>query len=351
MKSTVQKTVFRTAGALLLAFVCGCNTTPLRDSGRAMLPEFKAPSQVVTQRAAALKKVMAPMKERSVEIVLSAWRSNAVPPEELMAVIRELGFNRIGCHISSEAELADDLRGLLLAASDAGVPVELTLRQGDFKHRFRGNALVRSLLPQFRQLPELAEDILEFNSTLPEKAKIAGVTVRFEPHLFTLANGAAEIPGMHYLWSDETFGKGLDNDKLTELSLKQLKNMKSRLKTLPLSVEVPDFYPLWQKEGKLSLGSVKDFSAIGKVKIRCTGNVPSQLVLRSKAALSGSRNLTAVIPLADHTSVSSGALRRRDWNDLVRAVGYFINATQRKECSGIVLRPLSELSYMLLEKD
>jgi hypothetical protein len=156
---------------------------------------------------------------------------------------------------------------------------------------------------------------------------------------------------LHYHWSNETFGKGLDNDKLTELSFKQLLEMKKRLSTLPLAVELPDFYPVWKKEGKLSLGSVKDFSPIGNVRIRCTGNVPTQLVQLSRTAFSGNKDLTAVIPLADHTSVRSGALRRRDWNDLVRALEYFISSTRKTGCSGVVLRPFSELSYMLLEKD
>jgi hypothetical protein len=130
-----------------------------------------------------------------------------------------------------------------------------------------------------------------------------------------------------------------------------LLEMKKRLSTLPLAVDLPDFYPVWKKEGKLSQGSVKDFSAIGNVRIRCTGNVPTQLVQLSRTAFSGNKDLTAVIPLADHTSVRSGALRRRDWNDLVRALEYFISSTRKTGCSGVVLRPFSELSYMLLEKD
>lgn len=351
MKNILQKTVFCTASALLLAFAGGCNTTPLRDSGRAMLPVDKAPSATVQKRAAALKKLLSPLKTKGVELVSSAWRSRIVPFDELLIVAKELGFERIYCHISSESELSDDLKELLLAASEAKMPVELTLRQGDFRHRFRGNAIVRSVLPQFRQLPDVAEDIVKFNAELPPHARLAGVTVRFEPHLFTLENGAAEIPGLHYHWSNETFGKGLDNDKLTELSFKQLLEMKKRLSPLPLAVELPDFYPVWKKEGKLSLGSVKDFSAIGNVRIRCTGNVPTQLVQLSRTAFSGNKDLTAVIPLADHTSVRSGALRRRDWNDLVRALEYFISSTRKTGCSGVVLRPFSELSYMLLEKD
>ena len=141
------------------------------------------------------------------------------------------------------------------------------------------------------------------------------------------------------------------NDKLVELSMEQLKKMKAKLKNLPLSIELPDFYPAWVREGKLSKGSVKDLAAIGKVMLQCSGNQPSQLVTRSAAAMKEGKNMVAVIPVAGHTSVNSGALRRRDWNDLVRALGYFVNSTRKQNCSGVIIRPLSELGYMLLEQD
>ena len=129
-----------------------------------------------------------------------------------------------------------------------------------------------------------------------------------------------------------------------------VKQMKKKLGTLPLSVELPDFYPLWKKEGKISQGSVKDFAHVGKVMLQCSGNVPSML-LKGAAFMKEGKDMLAVIPVADHTSVRSGALRRRDWNDLVKSLGYFINSSRNMNCSGVVIRPLSEVGYMLLEQD
>ena len=122
--------------------------------------------------------------------------------------VRQLGFNRLYCYISSETELDDELRGLIGSASKEKIPVELMVRQGDFRHRFRGNALVRSFLPQFRKLPDLAAEIVEFNGTLPPQARLAGVTVRFEPHLFTRANGAVTtliVPSAFKLTEEVTY--------------------------------------------------------------------------------------------------------------------------------------------------
>lgn len=337
--------------ATALIWTAGCNSTPVRQDECALLPITQAEKAVINTRAAALKKVLSKMPVRGVGLSLNSYKNVHRPAHQIMQFVKQLGFNRIYCYVSSETELGPVLEEVAVSASQAGIPVYLQLRQGDFKHRFRGNALVRSFLPQFRTLPDLAEEITAFNDALPSGAKLAGVTVRFEPHLFTFANGADKIPGLPYIWSNTTFGAGLDNDKLVELSLSQLRAMKQKLKGLPLSVELPDFYPVWVAEKKLTRGRVRDFKGIGSVCIQCSGNRPTELLKRSKEALDGADNMVAVIPLAGHTSVNDGALRRRNWGDLVRAVDFFINSTRKKSCSGVILRPLSELGYMLLEQD
>ena len=350
MKKHTLYTYF-VASVLLLCLTAGCNSTPVRQSERALLPVNQAQKGIVLQRAAALRRVLAPLELRGAGITLNAYRNRLLPAPEMMKLVKELGFNRIYCRITSETELSEDLKELLEAAANAKLPVELMLCQGDFKHRFRGNALVRSFLPQFRTLPDLARDIVDFNNALPEKCRLAGVTVRFEPHLFSSINGADKIPGMLYIWNNASFGPGLDNDKLVQLCIAQLQQMKLNLKNLPLAVELPDFYPRWVKEGKLTRGRARDFKAVGKVMIQCSGNLPSELVSFSREAFAGEKKMSAVIPLASHTSVRSGALRRRNWNDLTAAVGFFVNSTRKQNCSGVVLRPLSELGYMLLEQD
>ena len=316
-----------------------------------MLPALPVSQDLLDARAAALRNVLTPLPLRGVGIKLSAYRHKLLPGREIIALVKTLGFNRIYCYISSEKELSGELEDLILTASREKIPVELLVRQGDFKRRLRGNALVRILLPQFRTLPDLAEEIADFNDSLPDGAKLAGVTVRFEPHLFTYANGADKIPGLNYAWDINSFGPGLDNDQLTMRSIDLLKKMKQNLNGLPLSVELPDFYPVWVAENKLTRGKVSDFASIGKVIIQCTGNRPTELVKLSSTALSEGKAALVVIPLAEHTSVRTGALRRRTWTDFVRAVGFFINSARKNNCSGVILRPLSELGYMLLEQE
>jgi len=337
------------AAAALLLTAAGCNSTPVRQEERAMEPPTPAQKATVERRAAALRRALSPLKVRGVGVPLSSYRHRLLPAAEIMKIVRQLGFNRLYCYISSEKELDDELRGLVTAAAAEKIPVELMIRQGDFRHRFRGNALVRSFLPQYRKLPDLAAEIIKFNETLPPQAKLAGVTARFEPHLFTRANGADQIPGMIWIWSDLTFGKGLDNDKLAGASIEVFREMKAKLNGIPLTVELPDLYPAWCAAGSLSRGRVSDFAGFDGVMVQCSGNVPSALV-RGYTAAAGNRSLVAIIPVADHSSVSRGALRRRDWNDLVRAVDYFVRSTRLK-CPGVVLMPLFEIGFMLLEQE
>ena len=347
----IRTTLFCAVCLLAAAVFSGCSATPVRQTGSAMLPVDQVQQKTASRRAAVLKKILAPLKLRGVGVSLNAYRNTPVQDQTILKLVREMGFNRIYCYISSETELSGTLEQLVTAAAKARIPVELMIRQGDFKYRFRGNALVRGILPQFRDLPELAEDIADFNASLPDGVRLAGVTVRFEPHLLTFANGADKIPGLHYVWDQNTFGPGLDNDKLTELSLKKLAAMKKNLKGIPLSVELPGLYPVCVAEKKLTRGTFRDFKHIGPVLLQLSGNLPSQLVKQSADALKQNKNLTVVIPVADHTSVRSGALRRRNWNDMVRALKYFVDSTRNHNCNGVVVRPLSGLAYMLFEKD
>lgn len=337
--------------AVLLAAGTGCNTTPLREEKPAAVPVLQAGNKEVKSRAAALKKAISPMKYRGVGVSLSAYRSRTAPGSRIVQLAKDLGFNRIYCSISSESELSADLEELIITAKQAGMPVFLAVRQGDFRHRARGNAFLRSLLPQYRKLPDLAEDIEKFNRSLPDDTKLAGVMVRFEPHLLTASNGADKIPGLYYIWSDQTFGPGLDNDKLVEQSIILLHEMKKNLNGVPLTVELPDLYPRWAAEKKLTKGNVADFAGFDGVMLQCTGNRPREILQKISGRFTGVKNMQAVIPIAGHTSVRTGALRRRNWNDLVRITGYVVNSLRKMKCSGIILRPLSELGFMILEQD
>ena len=58
------------------------------------------------------------------------------------------------------------------------------------------------------------------------------------------------------------------------------------------------------------------------------------------------------INLAEHTSVDTGALRRRDWNDLMRAMRYILNDFgKHPSFEGFLIAPFSALEFLRMERD
>ena len=61
--------------------------------------------------------------------------------------------------------------------------------------------------------------------------------------------------------------------------------------------------------------------------------------------------IISVVPLAHHTSVGVDRLRRRDWNDFIRAVKALIAASGADDnFAGVILSPFAVVEYLRLEK-
>ena len=105
---------------------------------------------------------------------------------------------------------------------------------------------------------------------------------------------------------------------------------------------------------KFRCGTVRDFAAVTpRVAVVNTANVPSKLQenVRNelKNAPAGSSLLT-VIPLATHTSVNDGRLRRRNWSDMTRAIAHLTGyARNYPQFDGIILSPFSVVEYLRRE--
>ena len=131
----------------ILAALClggfGCVATPERPARQLMLPELQASREVQARRAAEFRQLTAKVKVRGIGIHLFALRRQNIPLNELLDRIAEFGFNRIYCYLSSEKQLDDFLRDLVVAASRRNLPVEIVLNQRDFYRRATGNKLDR----------------------------------------------------------------------------------------------------------------------------------------------------------------------------------------------------------------
>lgn len=356
MLSKAVLTLLLPAAALAAAGGCGV-TTPARDTVPAVDPLRQAPAAVQARRAAEFRRLTAPLAVRGVALFPASYAGRVEWPE-LFNRIENLGFNRVYLHLSSESELNEQLASFLAGAGERGLPVSAVISVQDFYSRHRGNGVIRQLRPRYFTLREMAAKIAEFNAGLPPGSRFSGVVAVAEPHVFNDTRAVLPL-GMLYCWSDSTYGPGLDNDLMLKAVVAALKELPERLGGLPLTVAVPDFYHEKAVAGELSVGRIGDFvelSTSGRDVIVCSGgNKPSELsrvVADELEAVRQDDRVLIEINLADHTSVASGALRRRDWNDLLRSLQYLISRqSDRPAFQGVVVGPLAAVEFMRLELD
>ena len=346
---------FSTPILLLTLLLAGCGHTPQRETIPAALPPFPAENGVTQKRAEELKKILAPFPIRGTALFPAAF-----PPEGqfsddvIFKAIRQCGFNRVYCHITSEQELNDRLRHFLAAASAAGFPVEIVISQIDYYRRYHANQLIRWALIQYPDLVKAAELVTEFNESLPEDHRFAGITVHIAPDVCDGKN-VERMYGRIYRWQENRYGKGGDNDMLMREAFADLRKIAAIEKLPRLTIAFQDFYHEKAREGELSVGTVKDFAAISKrLTIVNTANLPSRISKNIADELEDAPadvRITATIPLAHHTSVDTARLRRRNWADFIRAIAAATSVSGKDDnFRGVVIAPFAVVEYMRLEK-
>lgn len=341
--------------AALLAVLSGCVSTPERPVQRLIMPELEAPKELQTQRISEFRKLTEKVGIRGIGIHLSAIRRATVPADEVLERIKAMGFNRIYCYVSSEVQLDGTFRDFIAAANKRNLPVEAVLNQRDFYFRSTGNRIIRFFRPNYLRIDDAVEALVKFDDSSSKDEKLAGVTVFILPHLFT-ATDPDTPPDSLYYWNERTFGDDLDNARLMKDTLERLRQSKAKAGHLPFSCAMADFYHELAEEGKLPLGRISDFCAISsRVMLLDSGNKPSaaaRVVENELAAIPKGCSAMVGINLAGHTSVDSGALRRRDWNDLMRAMRYLLGRFERHPSfEGFVLAPFSALEFLRTERD
>ena len=343
---------------LAAALIAGCAaTTPVRRAVPVVKPLRLAERATVEKRIGELRLLLEPLAVRAVLCHPRAVMESDIPLDLVFTRVRELGFNRICAHISSEKELGDPLRSFLKDSRRVGLPVELMLSQRDFFVRERGNRMLRKILPRTPELVEAVRLAARFNTALPVEERFAGITVIIEPHRFV--SGSPNLPpDALFAWNEKVYGPGLDNDLIMRRTFDVLRQLPEAAGEIPVSVAFPDFLHEKAVAGELTVGSVPDFCAIKGIRriiIVNSGNRPSELLAgisnELKEAPKGTKIVIAV-PVAEHPSVGAGALRRRDWRDFVRSLGYLIrNAGCYPSFDGVAVGPLAPLQFILSEKD
>ena len=359
MKKTIRIPLLKILPGLAAALLAlpGCvqvSFTPESPVVPAIQPLRRADRQQISRRCAAVKRVLAPLKVRGIGLYPRAFGAE-YSPEQLCRFIADCGFNRIYFYITSESELDDRLTAFLAAAGKHRIGTEIVLRQSYFYARSRGNLLLRECFTFYPRIPEAVQLVARYNRNLPpEVRKIEGVTLVAEPHKFTANHaGVGEI----YAWRDTAFGAGGDNDMLMRGIFEQLAEVDPG--NMRLTVAFPDFYHDLAAAQKVTKGTTADFMKSGKnvsgVMLLASAGKPSSIVAGSAAefaASNASQQILLGIELAEHASLNGDKLRRRDWSDLTRILGYVIREHRKYPAfRGVVISPLAVFEYLMMEKN
>ena len=348
MKKQYSKILLTVPVLLVLA---GCSTPP-RQVMPGVVPPHKAESAVSTARIKQFRNITANFKVRAIGVYPEAFRERYTPAE-IAERIQLLGFNRAYCYISTETALDDHLTGVLRELGKRSIAAEIVVFQRDYYRKNHTNQLLRPLIFQYPTLKDVVQKIIVFNNDLPEDVKkISGITIVAGAHDFTTAN-VERSHGQLYAWADDRYGIGKDNDMLMRQLFAELKTIADFKPMPPLTIGIADFYHDKAANGELSCGTVADFAKFGKVMVINHGNVATQLVknVENELKYAAEKPVLISIPLAEHTSLNSGKLRRRDWNDFCRALEYAGKHFKvSKSCGGIVVSPLAVIEFLRQER-
>lgn len=341
---------FPVFAAFLILFAAGCSSSGT-GTGIVYAPP-RADAATMEQRKAELAKTIAPCEIRGLMFRPEELREHHLnTPEAFPDAMRALGFNRLYLLLDAPGSLeVEGLKSLLETCHADGIPVEAVLAESAYVLGHRGNVFQRMFFSAGTSLEEMGGILRKFESG---SFRFSGVTVLAEPHRFT-RNAASRPKELVYAWDEKTFGPGLDNDMVMKITLEKLAAFGKTLGGTPLTVVIPDFYEELVMEKKLSHGSAADFARIAsKVMILNAGNKPSEVLdaVRNELANAAPGSLLVAIPIAEHTSITSGALRRRDWADYVRSIGFAVAEwKQAPSFGGIMLGPFSRIETLLQEK-
>ena len=105
----------------------------------------------------------------------------------------------------------------------------------------------------------------------------------------------------------------------------------------------------------MSCGTVEDFLKITpRIVVYNSGNKPSELlktVENELASAPGDDSVMVAVTIAPHTAITSGALRRRDWRDLTRALNYAMEKWQDYPAfGGVAIGPFPLIELLLAEE-
>ncbi|MCQ2378300.1 MAG: hypothetical protein MJ016_03685 [Victivallaceae bacterium] len=336
----------------------GCSVNnPEKAVHPLVLPSPAAAPEVQAARIAEYREITKGFPVRGVGLFIGAY-DGRISKEKLLDCIEECGFNRIYCFITSETQMDEDLEEFLIAVGKRRIPVEIAMDLFHFYPRKAGNMFLRHVRPGSPGIPEMVKKILELKASSGSAYRnLTGITIAANVHFFNSSNLDYPADGL-FVWDENSFGPGLDNDEMMKMTLKMLRELPPFPDDLQLTIGVPDHYSELVHEGKLSCGTAEDFAAVrnppAKIILLSQGNRPTDTVRRVKDEMTNPElepgSVILLQRIANHTAVSDAQLRRRDWNDFIRITRYVRdNVGNERNFGGLITGPLVLFKILQME--
>lgn len=344
--SLIEK--YAVIGSLAVLLLAGCST---REGG---LPLHRDIDAGMEKRGAALSAVVGDFPIRGVLLPENGMKYYVDRAPFLIQQMESLGLNRLYVEVASLGFFSDgnlaQLEEICRAASERGVVCEAVLFQRNYVQRRYGSVWSRKFGVE-NPLLEAVRKLRKYNEGQDAAAQLAGVTIAPEIHFFTLAS--PELPSNAlYLWSENAYGPGRDNDLLMRRTLDQLRECRAELGVMPMSVAVPAFYHDRAAKGDLTCGLISDFLALAdRVIVLGEGAKPSEFGASFDAELKFAGNarqrVVMGLNLSAHTVGAKNALRRRDWADFVKITRYLASRGAKYDAfGGMVFMPWASLELL-----
>lgn len=352
----MKKIIFSFVALLALAG-SGCAVkNPERVVTPLTLPDRTASDKVQAERAGQLRAVMRDFPTRGVWLYIGAY-DKVLSRETVLDYIQDFHFNHIYCVITSESEVDEDLEALLQAAARRNLKVDIVMDIFSFFPRKSGNRILRFLRKKTPAVPDMIERLVKLHKENPAYRNLAGITVVCNIHRFNRDNIDHPADGL-FLWSEHTFGPGLDNDMMMKAVLRGIHELPPLPDDMKLTLAVPDFFNEYVKEEKLTCGSISDFASTRvpqpDIIIISHGNKATDAVKRISDELADPRirpeSVSVLLAIANHTSVGNDMMRRRNWQDMINFSGYLTKQCgKQRNFGGIVIGPFALVKILQLE--
>jgi len=304
--------------ALLAAGCASFTFIPAEDASR-ILPETGG---TLSERAGEFKALISKGKHNGAFVSDETVRFFAQIPDDLANRFEMLGLNEAYiCYnrkFFADANYSEAISGLIAAMKKRNITVYLSIKMSDGIWKRSQNCFRRNWIDPLvdEVIKHFAPRLAQFQAEYPE-SNFDGVLFEFDVQSFSKSNVALP-PGQLYGWSENSYGRGLDNDLLVQSGFAMLAKIKAKLADrnakLEYGVAVPSYIPEKQAAGELTKGSVADFLAAADFAIFDTRESGSaDIVSKAGALLRGApaQKIGIWLPLSRHAETGVPALRRR----------------------------------------